>query len=822
MERINQNTKYYYSYPSLTVAKNDKFGNKLTYNDAFVIAELKNPEYTLKTWYSQVQVKDFDEYVDSHMYFQNDWGLCAQVEKVSIKFSKIDELPKKLELFFTDDGYNYTLFPKAIESKEETENEIIYEFSYEKPVQAKGVRCIIFADVDKEMRFSDFCVFGKKNKNEIKLLSKGLKYDWQGEKSEMVSTEKDLTDGVIPSFDQIEKCEARKASESHHISCSEVSIITADLKKECNVFEVDVNTIATKEMENNVKYVSVEYSLDGKEYFSFAQGYRSYDFGTEDSFTSIYPAMRNHTVKARYIRIFVTGEAALTQFEIFGTEKEVKEPTYDYFERKQLLPHTDVLERKSVLVNGEETYNLTDGSFSCNEEDLEERENEILCDFGEVKNEINSVMLYFFRKNGFILPESVETYLSEDGKNFELMEGEYHCHTIRFYQVRRLYFKNKKARYVKFVIKGGRRMSILQVAAYNKQPQLPLYRGGFCQVHLLKTNCEHPVIKHDDFMWYIHLKGMKEMGMDYVIMQHGGFSGNKLLSMRSPRLEAKGYQRGYGYGTDDPYTVVMKHAEELKMHVFIGTSGVHGRYWTNLDYAPEGDIGGLNMISEMLVDAEDYIHDIYDKYDKYKSFEGYYHSEETCDEWMNGKHAVEMYRLLYGTMTKFVRKYDKKRKTMFCPALFRTGAPSQGEERIYEIMKPEKEGERPIVDIVCAQDCLGRDDECYVEIETYLDFEEHVEAFARGARRAGAEFWNDAEVFEQSYRTKRDIDNIHTMELQAKYSNCTVIFDYSHHFCDWTRDIPNDSATLNTAYITTRYVKRYQETYKELDKIGMD
>ena len=228
------------------------------------------------------------------------------------------------------------------------------------------------------------------------------------------------------------------------------------------------------------------------------------------------------------------------------------------------------------------------------------------------------------------------------------------------------------------------------------------------------------------------------------------------------------------------------------------------------------------MIKEFLVDAEDYIHDIYDKYDKYKAFKGYYHSEETCDEWMCGKYATEMYRLLYGTMTNFVRKYDKKRKTMASPALFRTCSPAQGEKAIYDMIRPEKEGERPLIDIIAAQDCLGREPKCYVTPQGYNDFEEHLEAFVRGIKRAGAEYWNDAEIFEQIYRTKRDIDNVHTMEVEAKYSNCTIVFDYPHYFCDWTKGNPNISTVFNTAYITTRYAKRYNEQFKELDKIGME
>ena len=816
MERINGNTKYFYCYPSLTVAKNDKYANKLTSGGEWVSCELINHDYTLKTRYNTTVVYDFDEYVESHMYFQNDWGLCAQVEKVSIKFLKVDMLPKRIELFFTDDGYNFTLYKKPVENIIEDENIITYEFNYEAPINAKGVRCIIFADTDKEMRFSDFSVFGKKNENEIKLLSKGLKYEWKGGKPEGITTEKDLTDGVIAKFDEAEKCEARTATESHPISCSEVSVITTDLGKECNVFEVSVNALSTKDFVNTVKYISVEYSLDGKEYFAFAQGYRWYDFGEEDSFTSIYAAMRNHTVKARFIRIFVTGNAALSQFEIFGTDNEIAEPKYDHFYRKELLAHTNVLDFKPVIVNGEETDRLTDNYFSCNEEDLELPESEILCDMGEVKEEINSVMLYFRNKNGFVMPDKVETYVSVDGKNFELIEGKYQCHQTGSFHVKRLYFDNRAARYIKFLITGEKRMAILQVAAYQKQPQLPLYRGGFYQVHLLQGNCEHPVIKNDDFMWYIQLKGMMDIGMDYVIMQHGVGPVGKMMSMYSPRLAKKGYQIGYGHGTFDPYSVVMKHAEKLGMKVYIGTGSVFGRYYNTME------AGGAEALKPHLPDIEEYIKDIYEKYNGYKSFEGYYHSEETCDEWLNGKYALDVYRLLYGTMTKAVRKLDPNRKTMFCPAIFRTGSPAQAEERVYQLMKPEKEGERPLVDILAAQDCLGRAHTYFVPAWLHQDFEEHAEAIARGARRAGAEFWNDAEVFERTYRTKRFPDIVDQVELEAKYSNGTIIFDYPHHFCDWTRDIVNNRNTVNTAYITSRYIKRYFEKFRDLDKIGME
>ncbi|MBR4950050.1 MAG: DUF4434 domain-containing protein [Clostridia bacterium] len=820
MERINQNTKYLYSYPSLRVVKNDFYGDKLTFGEEWIKAEVKNETKISGSWRGQVEVELFNEYKEPHFHIQNDWGLISEVEKVSIKFKKDMELPKSVELFFTNDGYNYTIFEIPEETVKEEGDAVVYEFGYKTPVKAKGVRVMVFAELDKEMEFSDLCVCGKKNENEIKLLSKGLSYEWEGEKANATPYRKDLTDGDMGRYDEKEKFESRLASSCHPVSTSKASVISTDLGKECNICEVMINTLSSPEFSFVPLYITVEYSLDGKEYFDFGQGYRQGDFGLEDQFTSRYIVTRNHTVKARYIKIYVTAgdnAAAISQFSVYGTSNAVKEMEYDHFHRKEILTHTNVLENKEVLVNGESTYKLTDNIFSHGEFDLEEKENEIICDMGEVKKEINSVMLYFMTKNKYDLPESVKTYISVDGKNYELIDNKYYCHKTGRYLVVRMYFEKREARYIKFVVETGENpATILEVAAYDKQPQLPLFRGGFFQTQLWDKDMEVHVVKNSEYMWYIVMKGMKDIGMDHIVIQYGLNFQRKISAVDSPVLRERGYKPIKGCSSKEPLEVILKTAEKLSMKVFLGTVETYSQYRAIMEH------GGVDHIKAEMEDGLELIKYMHEHFNKYKSFVGYYFPDETCDEWLNARHGLEVYRTDYATQARLIRELDPTKKTVISPAIWREGSPAEGEKNLYELIKAEEEGGRPIIDIVAAQDCLGRRPTLYVETDVYRDFEEHIEAWAKGVRKAGAEFWNDAETFEITYMGKRHADNVHAIEMESKYSNGIVMFDYVFFFTDVTKGTVNSDATFNNGYILNRYVKRYMEDYRDKDRIGMN
>lgn len=817
MERINKNTKYFYSYPALTLVKNDFYGDKLTCEDGgFIKAAIKNSEVNKRTWYDEVSIPVFDKYKEPHFYIQNDFGLINEVEKVSIKFSKEEILPEKIDLFFTNDGYNYNIYEKFSEIKKEENNVVTFEFSFEKAFKAKGIKVMVYGTLDKEMAFSDLCVFGVKNENEIKLLSENISYTWDGQKDEVLNDDKNLIDGIIGKFDEENKFEARLATLLHPQSKSAVSVISADLGKVCNINEVSINTLSCEKFSDTPLYITVEYSEDDKEYSDFGQGYRQADFGTEKAFTSIYMVTRNHTVKARYIKIYVTGNAALSQFQVFGCDNEISEMKYDHFNRKEIIAHTNVMENKAVIVNEKEENTLTDNYFTMGEVDLTEKENVILCDIGEVKKDINSVMLYFMEKEGFEFPKIIKTYVSKDNKEFERVDNEYLTDTVGNHRVYRTYFDSKDIQFVKFIIESEKPSAILQLAVYEKQPQLPLYRGGFFQVHALEYNVEAPVNKSSEYMWYLQLKGMKDVGMDYVIMQFGADYSNKITTFPCPRLEKRGYKIGEGFGTKDPTETVLKICEKLGMKVYLGTISTYGQYQAIMDN------GGMEHAKADADDGLQVIYDMHEKYNKYKSFVGYYFTDETCDEWLLTDNGPEIYRTIYKTQADLIRKLDPTKNTMISPAIWRSGTPEQGEKNLYELIKPEKEGGRPVIDIVAAQDCLGREQTLYVSDPAYKDFEEHIEAWAKGVRKAGASFWNDAEVFEISGMTKRYMDNVHSMEIESKLSNGIVIFDIPHYFCDITRGTANDFATFDTAYILGQYAKRYALYYKDKDRIGME
>ena len=74
---------------------------------------------------------------------------------------------------------------------------------------------------------------------------------------------------------------------------------------------------------------------------------------------------------------------------------------------------------------------------------------------------------------------------------------------------------------------------------YAAAPQLPYVRGGFFQ--LSTAGGDNESSRNSDYSWYLHLKGMRDMGMEYVVIQYPTHFNAKTTLINGKRITAAGY-----------------------------------------------------------------------------------------------------------------------------------------------------------------------------------------------------------------------------------------------------------------------------------------
>ncbi|MBR4949529.1 MAG: DUF4434 domain-containing protein [Clostridia bacterium] len=831
-QRLNLNTEYAYSYPGWKSVSGDNNGKVLTdgnLNTASVFTVKNETKSTGAALSVEKQYTLFGEGKDPHFYVQNDFGFPSKVTKVELTFNTSNGavLPKSIDIYASNDGYNYLLYYKQSVTKTSNGGKTTYTITFNEEVLAMGIKAIVYTEVNDKISMNELSVLGVPNENERILLSKGAKYEWKdgaavnGFNADANKTL--LTDGVVGGVSETNKFVAKSAKGIEPVSKLTVSEIFMDLGETKNVSEVqmlalDSATSATPQ------FIMIKYSPDGYSYYDLGQSYEMGRWGDSTNTIAEFSVMRNHTVKARYLKIQVRGSLAISEVQVFGSENPLAEPEYDYKLRNEPIENPDIAQEAAIKVEGSVTTNLSDNNNQTTFVDLAANgQRTVLVEYDKVRD-IKEVALTFLRTTNVFSPKGVKIYLSEDGINFTERTEKVNIHLVASKGTYKQYYTNAKAKAIKIVVETSTKAArLVDVAVCSNQPSLPLYRGGFFQLHFMDGPSDIAIVNNTDYMWYILLKGMKELGMDYVVMQFGAEFPYKQTIIPSTSLFNIGYSPATGYTSKDPYAAVMEAAEKLGMKVFLGTMGTEG------SLAKINELGGLDHVKGLVEDGKLLIKDMYNLYDKYESFAGYYLPDETCDAWLNQYGGLTLYRAIYKGLSDAIREIDPDRPIMICPAIWRSGNTANGENNLYNLVKPETEGGRPIVDIVAAQDCLGRTapfagsgTPYAIPDSIYTSYDKYIEAWARGVRKAGAQFWIDAEVFEPTYLTKRYADNLDSMEIASNYTNGTIVFDIGHYFTEQSEGAVNDFNRFDVASILSNYSKRYFTEYKELHSLGRD
>lgn len=567
------------------------------------------------------------------------------------------------------------------------------------------------------------------------LLSKGASYTWEGMGMRFYSDENGdkLTDGVY--YDGTDSTVVAKNShEEDQRTGKSGNVITVDLGNTKNVSEVSLNGFLSGDVAAALpQRISVRYSVDGEQWLDFGQSFLVWSNGTKNGCCNRFTVTRPFTVEARYVRIYtyVDGIFGTDEIEVWGSKDPVAEPVYE----KLSLPKGDADVAKG--------WELKDGAVNI-----------------DAPAGVKYVNL---------VSTAPVTFTEQKGKVYENSAAGIYTTLLKLANP-----TEQEGISLAFECEG----EITLAQAFTEEAHTPVVDGGFYQ---LPTNGGNDVsTQNDGYSWYLSLKGMRDLGMSTVIIQYSTHYNAKTTLINGENITAAGYKYTATYGTEDLCLSVLDAAEKLGMKVFIGT--IHDADFTNPSTANYDGI---------IADSQDIITDIYNMYSDHAAFGGYYLSDETCDYWLNFTGGVEAARKVYKAQSDLIRRLDEDGIIMIAPAIWRSGSPQKAEEKLYELIRPEKEGEKPVVDIVAVQDCLGREQTLTVSDQVYLSWLEYCGYWKKGIEKAGAEFWHDAEVFEINYSSKRFSETEKSLTLQYSLSGAIVVFDIPHYMTPmplWTRD----------------------------------
>lgn len=682
---MSLNSSYNYSNINTTTVSGDD-GFALTKENAengkgtnVIINDINT---TLGDWYGKTHQTSLFAEKETYYYIENDFGFVGKLEKSVIIFGDGGIYPEKVELFYSNDGYNYSFYAGEMSFDENG----TFTFEFESLVYAKSVKYIIYTPLGKKTNPKAILNIGIPVAKRINL-SKGLSYEVEGKTPESLPNYADtgsiLTDGGFTEKTfKSGYLAAYAPTKKDTLMNRDVITVKFDLGEVKNLSEVYLYTPYHESLNvGEPEFISVKYSTDGKEFFDFSMSFNSGSFKQPSYVRNVYRAMRNHTVKARYVyvNIYSSKPVMIEEIELYGSENEVNEPEYSF-------PIID-------------DYSL-----------------------------------------------------------------------------------------------------------------LPIIRGGFYAFfidYIQGYNYHH---YYDEYRTYLQLKGFRELGMDTIIVGGENLDFESKITLIDPpaELAVKGYRKGVGHGVYDLNETILNACDKLGIKVYLSTvkslqyPDIKGNTYQKQEY-----------IDNVLIDGEIIIKHLYEKYSKHPSFYGFYLTDETCDWWLMQERSANttLTRSLYKGQSDIIRTLDEKLAVAIAPAAWRSDSPKGFGESLYNLIKSDTEGTRPIVDFVFVQDCLGRFETITVPDGMYETYKGYISACKEGVEKAGAIFGNDIEIFDVTYRIKRYDEIVKSLEAEYSYTEYNFVFDLSHYFSAIGRGSLNRYPFFDNDYIYFNYVKRFWQLY---------
>lgn len=697
-----------------------------------------------------------------------DLGFICDIESFEL-VSNVTEC----EVFYSTDGYNYTFFAGT------------FGKSGSLDISAKSVLFVIpFGD---GIEISGIHIYGRRE-NVRTLLTANASYTWQGTKTYPDENNSKLTDGITFEDAGKDALTQTRASKKDAVTGKSGVITEIDLGKECNVSEVSFGLYSTSYPER----ITVRYSADGEEWKDLGQSYLRTFSGKTESASRKYSVTRPDTVRARYICVYFYSPSVTTdEIYVYGCENEVK-VDYEFINRKNRVSDSNAASGKEVTLDGKAEILLTDGAFY---------KFAPLPESGTF--EFGGTETRSFRGASVTYKGKMDAWNVECGGN-KVENLTVYTVDAGNIETTYLYFDPTDGENVRISF-GSEDAQASEVQIYADIPQLPVVRGGFAQIFLGMSSTVSEM--NDSYSWFLMLKGMRDLGMEYLVLSQAADYNAKMTLFKTGRTVNAGYNYSQVYGCTDVCEAILNAADELGIDVYMGTI-------SGADFADP--ITKIDLINGVIRDSEYVIRDLYEQYGHHKSFVGYYLADEQCDHWMTSANGVKYGRMVYKAQSDLIRELDADAKIMIAPAIWRSGTYLSAGSAMYNMIKPEKEGERPVVDIVAAQDCLGRTNELYVPDAIFDEYGKYCEEWAKNVKRAGAEFWHDAEVFEQTYTYKRYNELVRSFGYEAKLSGSIIVFDIPHYLSPFPLAPYNDERQYYGRCIMREYVK-YYSSFREIN-----
>ncbi|HAN21264.1 MAG: hypothetical protein A2Y15_02335 [Clostridiales bacterium GWF2_36_10] len=824
---LSANSFYSFSFTDALTVENDD-GIVLTGNaEKAVLCTVKDVPFTFVDWNDGNRNTSLFEEKPGAYYLKNDFGFPAVLNESYLYFDKTQAIPEKVELFWSDDGYNFNFYAGEM-TKTEKYGKIELGFTFLEAVTAKAVKYYIYSPVGTTNAITSIKNYGTKTAERI-LISDGITYKhdagYTGNAETKDTENKKLTDGNFGVYDIYDPSVAiLRAMTTDTLMKRKVINIDFDLGELKNVSELHLSAI--KDGVNDIDFISVKYSENGSEYkdfcMTFAEG-ENRGTGNKTTRRVHYAAMRNHTVSTRYIKlqIFTSSTVALDEVFIYGSENAVSEPDYN-FNKQNIKAHTDILTGLNMTVNQSEndfTNTLTDTNFvGASSFDAENKtvtfETEIN-DKEKLKEGYLSGAAIFLPDSSYEYVDNTSVFLAVDGGNYtEYNFGSLYNHSVAGLTSVNTYFniEVKASVKVKFVFTlkdnySDKKLSVSGLQLYCGNAQKPLIVGGFYGFFIDYIAGYNPHHYFDKYRIYILLKGYKELGMELIISPNNmEYNTKKILAEPNESLTAKGYVKTSGHGVYDINKAILSACDKLQMKCLIST--VLSSNYPDI----QGTATDKKLFYQKVVeDSELLIPYLYEHCKDYESFFGFYLTDESCDQWLASDEGqgVNVFRTLYEGQSNIIRELDKNLKIAIAPAAWRSDTPANFAKNMFELIKPADEKTKPVVDIVTLQDCLGRENQITVSTGVYFSYEKYLDAVSSSVKSAGAEFYNDTEIFDIGYRGKRYTEIINSLNLEYKYTAGSVVFDLPHYFSSQSRGSFDSYKYFDFDYIVSQYVKYY-------------
>ncbi|MBP5155909.1 MAG: DUF4434 domain-containing protein [Clostridia bacterium] len=714
-----------------------------------------------------------------------DFGFISRVEKIELDFA--EEFAGYTDVFASTDGYNFSFYRgTAADAKD---------------FEAKAVM-LRFGGAQGEIKLRGVDFYGAPSA-EKKLLSQGAAYVFEGTGLKRYTDGEGvkLTDGKT--FAEAgEEAIAGKltASERDPVNGRACGTVVIDLGAVKNVSEVAFDLFAEKGRDAP-EPVQIRYSENGSDYVDFGQARALCGAKYDELNGFTYKMTRAFTVKARYVKLWVPGALPVItdEIKVYGAENAVAEP--DYAAPDDGYSFTNAAAYKKAVCGNAEHAELTDGRF----EKSVPVSSGIIIDFGQ-KQTLCGAALYTDLE-----PQKCDIY-AVNGEKEELLESVITVHHVAGKYVLNASFapaEAEKLRLVPVNLYMSKTMGVFEAEAFVNQPQAPVINGGFFQISTGEPTAGAG--ENDEYMWFLQLKEMADLGMKHVVLQYSVKFNDKTAIFKGENLAAAGYTYTEGRGSADMPLAMLNAAGKLGMKVWLGT--IHDSDFTS----PLANRKQYEAIAE---DAKLVINDIHEKYGSHPAFGGYYLSDETCDAWLALNGGVEACRYIYKSQSDYIRSLDANARIMIAPAIWRSGSPQQSAENLYAMLAPREEGGKPVADVVAAQDCLGRLNTLTVDNGTFNDYMRHVACWAEAVRAAGCEFWHDAEVFETTGLAKRAEEVKNSVCLEALVSGATIVFDIPHYFTAFPLFPYNNAKQYYTMRNYLEYVKYYASVKDGITTFG--